>query len=36
VRPRNGALAPDLTRPGLGLTLKRQDDQRFAVDDWRG
>ncbi|HVV51821.1 MAG TPA: enolase C-terminal domain-like protein [Polyangia bacterium] len=33
VRPRNGALAPDLTRPGLGLTLKRQDAQRFAVDD---
>jgi len=36
VRPRHGALAPDLTRPGLGLTLKRQDTQRFAVDDWRG
>jgi len=36
VRPRHGALAPDLTRPGLGLTLKRQDAQRFAVDDWRG
>jgi L-alanine-DL-glutamate epimerase-like enolase superfamily enzyme len=33
VVPRNGELAPDLTRPGLGLTLKRQDAARFAVDD---
>ncbi len=32
VVPQNGALAPDLTRPGLGLTLKRQDAARFAVD----
>jgi L-alanine-DL-glutamate epimerase-like enolase superfamily enzyme len=32
VVPRHGALAPDLTRPGLGLTLKRQDAARFAVD----
>jgi L-alanine-DL-glutamate epimerase-like enolase superfamily enzyme len=32
VVPQNGALAPDLSRPGLGLTLKRQDAARFAVD----
>ena len=32
VMPENGALAPDLTRPGLGLTLKRNDAARFAVD----
>ena len=32
VVPRNGELAPDLTRPGLGLTLKRQDAAGFAVD----
>jgi|tagenome__1003787_1003787.scaffolds.fasta_scaffold20952110_1 L-alanine-DL-glutamate epimerase-like enolase superfamily enzyme len=32
VVPRNGELAPDLTVPGLGLTLKRQDAVRFAVD----
>ena len=32
VAPHNGALAPDLTRPGLGLTLKRQDAARYAVD----
>jgi len=36
VTPRNGTLAPDLTRPGLGLDLKAADAQRFAVDDWRG
>jgi L-alanine-DL-glutamate epimerase-like enolase superfamily enzyme len=29
--PRDGMLAPDLTRPGLGLELKRQDARRFAV-----
>jgi L-alanine-DL-glutamate epimerase-like enolase superfamily enzyme len=34
VQPRNGALAPDLTRPGLGLTLKHEDAQRFIVADW--
>ncbi len=32
VVPQKGALAPDLTRPGLGLTLKRQDAALFAVD----
>jgi L-alanine-DL-glutamate epimerase-like enolase superfamily enzyme len=32
--PRNGALGPDLTRPGFGLTLKRQDAEPFAVDQW--
>jgi L-alanine-DL-glutamate epimerase-like enolase superfamily enzyme len=29
--PRDGALFPDLDRPGLGLTLKRADAARFAV-----
>ena len=28
--PRLGLLAPDLTRPGLGLTFKREDATRFA------
>jgi L-alanine-DL-glutamate epimerase-like enolase superfamily enzyme len=32
VVPEDGALAPDLTRPGLGLTFKRDDAARFAVD----
>ncbi|HEY6478112.1 MAG TPA: enolase C-terminal domain-like protein [Polyangia bacterium] len=32
VAPLHGALAPDLTRLGLGLTLKRQDAARFAVE----
>jgi L-alanine-DL-glutamate epimerase-like enolase superfamily enzyme len=32
VSPRNGALAPDLTRPGLGLALKRQDAERFRAE----
>jgi hypothetical protein len=26
----NGALHPDLSRPGLGLDFKRADAQRFA------
>ena len=30
VSPRNGALCPDLDRPGLGLELKRSDARRFA------
>jgi L-alanine-DL-glutamate epimerase-like enolase superfamily enzyme len=30
-RPVNGALHPDLSRPGLGLEFKRQDAGRFAV-----
>ncbi len=30
--PRAGALGPDAGRPGLGLTLKRQDAAKFAVD----
>ena len=34
VRPRHGALAPDLTRPGLGLTLKNDEARRFLVADW--
>jgi L-alanine-DL-glutamate epimerase-like enolase superfamily enzyme len=32
--PRDGQLAPDLTRPGLGLTLREADAQRFVVADW--
>jgi L-alanine-DL-glutamate epimerase-like enolase superfamily enzyme len=30
-RPRNGALVPDLTRPGNGLELRRADAERFAA-----
>jgi L-alanine-DL-glutamate epimerase-like enolase superfamily enzyme len=30
-RPRDGRLAPDLSRPGLGLDFKRADAARFAV-----
>ena len=29
--PRDGAIRPDFSRPGLGLELKRQDAERFAV-----
>ena len=29
--PRDGMLAPDLSRPGLGLALKRADAERFRV-----
>lgn len=29
--PRDGSLSPDLTQPGLGLTLKRADMERFAI-----
>jgi L-alanine-DL-glutamate epimerase-like enolase superfamily enzyme len=29
--PRGGALAPDLTRPGIGVELKRADAERFRV-----
>jgi L-alanine-DL-glutamate epimerase-like enolase superfamily enzyme len=29
--PRDGALAPDLSRPGNGLTLKRKDAEKFAL-----
>jgi hypothetical protein len=28
----DGALRPDLSRPGLGLELKRSDAERWAVD----
>lgn len=31
VRPVNGVLRPDLSRPGLGLELKRPDVERYAV-----
>jgi L-alanine-DL-glutamate epimerase-like enolase superfamily enzyme len=30
LEPRDGALHPDLTRPGLGLELKRADAQKYA------
>jgi L-alanine-DL-glutamate epimerase-like enolase superfamily enzyme len=30
-RPSDGAVAPDLTRPGHGLEFKRQDAERFAA-----
>ncbi len=29
--PSGGALRPDLSRPGLGLELKRRDAERYAV-----
>ncbi len=29
--PRDGTIAPDLTRPGLGLAFKQQDAERFAA-----
>jgi L-rhamnonate dehydratase len=28
---RNGMIAPDLSRPGMGLTLKAADAARFAL-----
>jgi L-alanine-DL-glutamate epimerase-like enolase superfamily enzyme len=31
IRPKMECLGPDESRPGLGLTLKRQDAQRFAA-----
>jgi L-alanine-DL-glutamate epimerase-like enolase superfamily enzyme len=31
VEPRDGALFPDLDRPGMGLELKRSDAQRYAA-----
>ena len=33
-RPVNGALSPDLSRPGLGLEFKRADAEQYLV--WRG
>jgi L-alanine-DL-glutamate epimerase-like enolase superfamily enzyme len=30
-RPRNGALVPDMARPGNGLELRRADADRFAA-----
>jgi L-alanine-DL-glutamate epimerase-like enolase superfamily enzyme len=32
LQPTGGALRPDLSRPGLGLELKRSDAERWAVD----
>lgn len=29
--PRGGAIRPDLSRPGLGLELRRADAERFAA-----
>jgi L-alanine-DL-glutamate epimerase-like enolase superfamily enzyme len=31
VEPKNGELRPDLSRPGLGLELRRQDVERYAA-----
>ena len=31
IEPRDGALYPDLERPGLGLELKRSDAERYAA-----
>jgi len=31
LRPVQGELCPDLSRPGLGLDFKRNDAQRYAV-----
>ena len=31
LQPINGALQPDLSRPGMGLALKRKDAEKFAV-----
>jgi hypothetical protein len=31
VVPRDGALSPDLSRPGMGLELKRADAERYAT-----
>lgn len=31
LQPQNGYLKPDLSQPGLGLTLKRQDAQKYRV-----
>jgi L-alanine-DL-glutamate epimerase-like enolase superfamily enzyme len=30
--PHNGAIEPDLSRPGIGIVLKRQDAERYADD----
>ncbi len=30
--PKNGVIRPDLSRPGLGIALKRQDAERYADD----
>jgi L-alanine-DL-glutamate epimerase-like enolase superfamily enzyme len=30
--PKNGTISPDFTKPGLGLILKQQDAEQFAVD----
>jgi hypothetical protein len=29
--PKDGAIAPDMSRPGLGLTLKERDAERYAA-----
>lgn len=33
IRPRSGTLAPDLTRPGLGLELKSTDAEQYLIFD---
>jgi len=30
-RVQDGAIAPDLSRPGMGLEFKEQDAEKFAV-----
>jgi hypothetical protein len=30
-KPRNGLLAPDRSRPGLGLELRERDAERFRI-----
>jgi len=35
IAPVNGRLTPDRSRPGLGLSFKKRDAQRFAVKDVR-
>lgn len=34
--PKHGTISPDFDSPGLGLTLKKQDAERFAVDAGAG
>jgi hypothetical protein len=29
--PKDGAIAPDLSRPGIGLDFKARDAERYAV-----
>jgi hypothetical protein len=31
LQPSNGTLTPDRSRPGLGLTFRRSDAERFVI-----